>query len=663
MFKYKPEWQGPLSGPSFEKQTEDFLNGIESRVDEIDTRQTPSDATPMPPGVGNAGTSGEYSRGDHSHPMQSTVSGNAGTATKLETPRTIILTGDASGSGGFDGSADCSIPVSIQDATESSSGFMSAADKKTLDLLEDGTAVLYFNPQSSTLSSDQANLIAGECNVIKTGGKIVMIDVGGTNRTASIKQYLEGIGVSKVDYLVITHYHPDHCGNIANGNLLALDWSDCVVYLPSVGSSLSSEYTAAQNVKANCISFANAYCESIVYPSEGDTLAIDKALFTFLNCGATADAEIEAIQQAAQTAGISTQTYPLNDYSIVTKLEVGDAKALYTGDIQYAAEKRLCDNGLVGPVDLLKFPHHGDNSRRNLAYYIPFSDTVRARYVVVQEGSQNDQDRLRLEELNWGTDSVILFPKLLPTVFTAYNSCIALASTDHVAKKVEHIVCDSGVNIIGEGSDLNDFVEVGTYTIMSGEEARTMLHTPYSDGAGAIGNSKLIVLHGSTDQFVTQVLISGQDVFTRYGTLSGSIWSFGTWARMVKSIGNEIINGTKTFTSEIDISQTHGTFLRVKNSNIDRTTPPSSGSINIYLPIQDKNGKNLSAYQTLVYSSGEIRCEYFVWKDTAADASARMGVAYPASGNPYGYCPSTPTTGSGTDIVTRDYLEARLAQL
>lgn len=136
MFKYKPEWQGPLSGPSFEKQTEEFLNGIESRVDEIDTRQTPSDATPMPPGAGNAGTSGEYSRGDHSHPMQSTVSGNAGTATKLETLRTISLTGDASGSGSFDGSADCAISVSIQDATDASSGFMSAADKATLDGLE-----------------------------------------------------------------------------------------------------------------------------------------------------------------------------------------------------------------------------------------------------------------------------------------------------------------------------------------------------------------------------------------------------------------------------------------------------------------------------------------------------------------------------------------------
>ena len=109
-FKYQPQWQGPLSGRSFEKQTEDFLNGIESRVDEIDTRQTPSDATPMPPGVGSAGSALEYSRGDHSHPLQSSVSGSAGT---LETPRTVSMAGEGSGSASFDGSADIAIPLAV----------------------------------------------------------------------------------------------------------------------------------------------------------------------------------------------------------------------------------------------------------------------------------------------------------------------------------------------------------------------------------------------------------------------------------------------------------------------------------------------------------------------------------------------------------------------
>lgn len=44
---------------------------------------------------------------------KTSVSGNAGTATKLATPRTITLTGDATGSVSFDGSSDVSLDVSV----------------------------------------------------------------------------------------------------------------------------------------------------------------------------------------------------------------------------------------------------------------------------------------------------------------------------------------------------------------------------------------------------------------------------------------------------------------------------------------------------------------------------------------------------------------------
>lgn len=123
MFKYQPEWQGPLSGRSFERQTEDFLNGIESRVDEIDTRQTPSDATPMPPGIGSAGIAEEYSRGDHSHPLQTSVSGSAGSADVLSTARKISMSGEGSGLTYFDGSSDVDIPLEVSCTADGSTEF------------------------------------------------------------------------------------------------------------------------------------------------------------------------------------------------------------------------------------------------------------------------------------------------------------------------------------------------------------------------------------------------------------------------------------------------------------------------------------------------------------------------------------------------------------
>ena len=73
-----------------------------------------SQTTPKAAGTAAVGTEkSTFARGDHMHPAQTTITGNAGTATKLSTARTISLSGDATGSTTFDGSANKSIPVTL----------------------------------------------------------------------------------------------------------------------------------------------------------------------------------------------------------------------------------------------------------------------------------------------------------------------------------------------------------------------------------------------------------------------------------------------------------------------------------------------------------------------------------------------------------------------
>ena len=69
------------------------------------THVTYSTSTPLVAGTGAVGTASNVARGDHVHPAQTSVTGNAGTATKLATARTITI-----GSTGktFDGSANVS---------------------------------------------------------------------------------------------------------------------------------------------------------------------------------------------------------------------------------------------------------------------------------------------------------------------------------------------------------------------------------------------------------------------------------------------------------------------------------------------------------------------------------------------------------------------------
>lgn len=79
-------------------------------------------------GTAAAGTSEKYAREDHIHPLQTSVTGNAGTATKLQTARNISLTGNVTGSSSFDGSDNISINTTIGsiDASKITSGTLNA---------------------------------------------------------------------------------------------------------------------------------------------------------------------------------------------------------------------------------------------------------------------------------------------------------------------------------------------------------------------------------------------------------------------------------------------------------------------------------------------------------------------------------------------------------
>lgn len=74
------------SGTTF---TATRADGTTFTFDQQDNTADPATATPLAPGSAAVGTSVKYAREDHVHPLQTSVTGNAGTATTLETARTI----------------------------------------------------------------------------------------------------------------------------------------------------------------------------------------------------------------------------------------------------------------------------------------------------------------------------------------------------------------------------------------------------------------------------------------------------------------------------------------------------------------------------------------------------------------------------------------------
>ena len=59
--------------------------------------------------------------------------------------------------------------------------------------------------------------------------------------------------------------------------------------------------------------------------------------------------------------GIRVKSHSTNAASLVFRLEFGDFRGLFTGDLEIPEENILLTSGKVQPIDLLKVGHHGSN--------------------------------------------------------------------------------------------------------------------------------------------------------------------------------------------------------------------------------------------------------------------------------------------------------------
>lgn len=99
---------------------------------------TYSKTSPLAPGTASAGSAANVSRGDHVHPLQTTISGNAGTATKLATARTLTIGNTGKN---FDGTGNISWSLDEIGAAPSSHGhnFMYVKGTNTIGSVNDDT--------------------------------------------------------------------------------------------------------------------------------------------------------------------------------------------------------------------------------------------------------------------------------------------------------------------------------------------------------------------------------------------------------------------------------------------------------------------------------------------------------------------------------------------
>ena len=109
----------------------------------------------------------------------------------------------------------------------------------------------------------------------------------------------------------------------------------------------------------------------------------------------------------------------LNDYSIVTRLKVGDTAFLFQGDAETPVEEEILDSGADVSCDVIKLGHHGSSTSSSRAYL----EAANPSAAVISCGVGNEYGHPHRETMD-------LLEKLSITPYRTDTQKTLLAETD-----------------------------------------------------------------------------------------------------------------------------------------------------------------------------------------------------------------------------------------
>ena len=207
----------------------------------------------------------------------------------------------------------------------------------------------FFNPFANIIFLDVSQ---GDSMlyITKNQSKVYMFDTGGIrNRSISDNSlmYLKSLGISKIDYLILTHGDYDHCGDAEN-----------VINKFKVKNVIFNN-DGFKTIEKNIINILNK--KRISYYQSKD---ISLPNITFLN-SKLFDNE--------------------NDNSIVTLINESGIKFLLMGDAGKNAENAIMNKYNLKNITFLKVGHHGSNTSSSET----FINYIKPKYSIISVGKKN----------------------------------------------------------------------------------------------------------------------------------------------------------------------------------------------------------------------------------------------------------------------------------
>ena len=219
--------------------------------------------------------------------------------------------------------------------------------------------------QNSTSSITFLDVGQGDSAVVNLPDRKVMLIDGGTYEPdmgrAVIAPYLWSRGIRSIDYLVLTHPHPDHFGgliyiidNFRIGEVWLSGWG-------TAGSEKFFQKIIARNINIRVL-------------RRGDVLEAEKYKIRVLHPYDEFFADSERGDFSNENSG-----------SLVLKYESDDVSVLFTGDIETEAEETLLPLDKWLRSEIMKVPHHGGRTSSSSG----FLEAVDPQVAVISLGENN----------------------------------------------------------------------------------------------------------------------------------------------------------------------------------------------------------------------------------------------------------------------------------
>ena len=207
---------------------------------------------------------------------------------------------------------------------------------------------------SGTLRVNYIDVGQGDSIFIQLpNNETMLIDAGEAYKSDNVINYLNNLGITKIDYVIGTHPHTDHIGGLEE----VINTFDIgSIYMPRASSTSKTYLDLLTAISNKGLKVKTAKSEVVVL--DDDNLKLE-----FI-------------------APNSDNYSELNNYSAVLKLTYLDNTFLFMGDAETLSENEVtCDV----EADVIKVGHHGSDSSSG----IEFVKKVSPEYAIIMVGEGN----------------------------------------------------------------------------------------------------------------------------------------------------------------------------------------------------------------------------------------------------------------------------------